>query len=509
MTDGNTIGRARLVRMIGGWSRLPASLLIGACIAVATVALVDLAVKSAIDWNPGWDGLAYHVPFAALRGGLSVPYDMNDLVRPYFEGFPPLPELVQGLLWRLTGSVNATGVINFIAFGLFLIYCHKVLRAPFWLVALISLTAPLVLIHTTVGYVDLFGNAFLAIGVSSCLHAHLFPERPSRAVAVGGLAALAAAAWCKFQLVPVVVVMFVLLAVIVLRSAAADRFSRRQAAVIILVFATLAAAPYVKNLATCGNPFWPERVPIVGALFPYLIDGVTTGAALDRPASLKDSPQAQVFAQSLFEIDVPISYADRPRWNYDQSSAAPASAGYRMGGFWGMGVIVYLVVTFGTLTACRRRAGIVASIAGVGLLGVVAVLPQSNELRYYMFIPLTWAATIGMLYPQLRKRFHRAGLGLLVLVLALFGYMVFENTAYYKIQKVDYRDATVAWGASYWWPQLQQGRTYCVADMAMHAIAIMMTGPTMSEYTIVSRSKASLCPAGTIVLTMADAEFLK
>src|SRR4029077_9687102 len=146
----------------------------------------------------------YHLPYAALRGGVAVPFNMNDTVRAQFDGFPPLPELVQGVLWRITGSVNATGVVNFIAFAVFLAYAHKVLRAPFWLVALISLTAPLVLIHTSVDYVDLFANAWLAIGLASCLYFFLFPDRPSRAVFIGGGAALVAAAWSKYLLVPVV-----------------------------------------------------------------------------------------------------------------------------------------------------------------------------------------------------------------------------------------------------------------------------------------------------------------
>jgi Tetratricopeptide repeat len=497
VTDEDPTGRARRMRMIGGRS-VPSLVLTVACAAVAMVALVDLAIRSAVRLDLRWDTFSYHLPFAALRGGLSIPYDMNDTIRPLFEGFPPLPDLVQGLLWRLTGSVNATGVVNFIAFGLFLMYCHKVLRAPFWLVALISLTAPMVLIHTTVSYVDLFGNSFLAIGVSSCLYAYLFPERPSRAVVVGGLAALATAAWSKELLVPVVAVMLIFFAAIVLRSTAADRFSRRQAAAIILVFATLAATPYVKNLVAYGNPIWPTRVPIVGALFPYAIDATTTGAETQRPAVLIDAPQAEVFVQSLFEINVPTQYQNRPRWIIDQGNA---SDGFRMGGFWGFGVIVYLLVTFGMLIAYRRRAGIVASVAGIGLLCFVAVLPQSNELRYYMFIPLTWAATIGMLYPKLRDRFPRAGLGLLVLVLALFGHMVSQNWTYYQIEKIDYQDAAVAWGAAAWWPYLQQGQTYCVVDML--PIGIMMTGPTMSEYSIVDRSKVSLCPAGTIVVTTA------
>ena len=197
---------------------------------------------------------------------------MNDVTRPLFDGYPPLPEMVQGLLWRVTGSVNATGVANFLAFGVFLIYCHKVLRAPFWLVALISLTAPLVLIHTAVSYIDLFGNAFLAIGVCSCLALYLFPERRSRTVVVCGFAGLAIAAWSKALLVPVIGVMFILLAIVVLRSKAADKFDRRQVAVLFFVFATLAAVPYAKNLVLYQNPFWPTQVPVVGSFFPYVAD---------------------------------------------------------------------------------------------------------------------------------------------------------------------------------------------------------------------------------------------
>ena len=192
-------------------SLTPALLLTQACVAVAIVALADLAVRSAILLDPfGFDAFFYHLPIAARLAGVSIPYDMNDWAR-QFEAFPPLPELVQGLLWRITGSINATGVVNFIAFGAFLIYAHKVLRAPFWLVALISLSAPLVLIHTTVDYVDLFGNAFLAIGVSSCVFAYLFPERRARAVVIGGLAGLTLAAWSKYLLVPIVVVFFALI----------------------------------------------------------------------------------------------------------------------------------------------------------------------------------------------------------------------------------------------------------------------------------------------------------
>lgn len=498
--DDHATSRPRRTEQARRWS-ITLLLLTQACTAVAIVALLDLAVRSAILLDPfGFDTFFYHLPFAALRGGVVVPFDMNDTVRAQFDGFPPLPDLVQGVLWRITGSVNATGVVNFLAFAVFLAYSHKVLRAPFWLVALISLTAPLILIHTSVDYVDLFANAWLAMGVSSIMFAYLFPERRSRAVVIGGLAGLTLAAWSKYTVVPIVIVAFVILAVMVLRSTAGFRLTRRQAAAVFLVFAVLASVPYVKNLAVYGNPFWPLRVPLVGSLFPYIADpaALHDGQPIDRPPQLKDAPQLQVFVESLFETRNPLRYPDRPRWILDQFQWPPATA-HRMGGFWGIGTVIFLVLTAGMLIAYRRRAGIIMTVSGVAFLCFVGVLPQSNELRYFMFIPLTWAATIGMLFNPIQIRFPRAAAGILALLLVLFGYIVSETWQYYQLAALDNRAAAKIWGADELWPLLKPGETYCAVHM--YPLGFLLTGPTLSEFSIVDRSKASLCAPGTIIIT--------
>ena len=96
-------------------------------------------------------------------------------------------------------------------------------------------------------------------------------------------------------------------------------------------------------------------------------------------------------------------------------------------------------------------------------------------MRYYMFIPLTWAATIGMLYPELRDRFPRVAVGLLGLVLVLFGYMVDRERDLLPDRAVWIPGCRGRVGRSKWWPKLEQGKTYCVVDMS--PIGIMMTGP--------------------------------
>jgi tetratricopeptide (TPR) repeat protein len=464
--------------------------------ALVLVALADLGLRAAVRLDTTWDAIAYHLPFAALRAGLNVPYDLNDRMKDFYLGFPPLPELVQGIAWRLTGSLNATGVVNYLAFACFLAACHFLLRAPYWLVALGALTAPMVLIHTTVSYVDLFGNSFLAIGVSCLLYLGLHPDRTDRAVLPVGLGGLVAAGWSKYQLVPVVAVILGSYAVVGGRRAGLAGFSRGRARALVACAALFAALPYGKNLVRYGNPFWPVRVPVVGALFPYKVDQ-REEALLERPPPLRDYSQARLFVHSLFEIEHPTHYDYRPRWTLDEGRAWIA---FRMGGFWSIGVIVYLVsVTWMLIVCARARGAHIAACMGA-LLCFVAFLPQSHELRYYQFIPLSWSAAAAMLFEDFRERRARSAFVLLTVWTCSFVYMAYANLSYYRIERVDYRAAASAWGAAAMWGDLQPGIKYCAVDMM--PIGFLLTGPTMSEYMIIDRSRRDLCPADSVVLSM-------
>ena len=456
---------------------------------VVALALLDLALRAALRLETRWDTFAYHLPFAARLAGIRIPYTISDLLQPYYGAFPPLPHLVQGWLWRLTGSMNATGVANAIAFAGLLAYAHRCLKASFWLVAMIALTAPLVIIHAASSYVDLFGNSFLAAGACSCLYLFLFPEAARRRVFIGGLVALAAAAWSKFQLMPLVGLMLCLFAAIAVFQPQAARLRRRPALLALLGLGLLAAAPYLKNAVAYGNPFWPVKLPLVGDAFPYLFDPITTGVAGQRPPHLAALPQFQLFWHSLFEIDHPTHYPDRPRWIIDQGNARLA---FRMGGFWSIAAAFHLAALVGSLIITCGRRGLYAALGVLGLLAGVACLPQSNELRYYLFIPLSGAVAIAMLMPRLAQRVPRLALALLSVSLGLFSYMVSENWVHYRVERFDQAAAAHLWGADTVWPRLERGKVYCAIDML--PAALLLTGPTLSEFIIVDRSRGRLCP---------------
>jgi hypothetical protein len=461
---------------------------------IALLALADLALRAALRQDLAWDTVLYHLPFAALRGGVPIPYDMNDEMRPFYEGFPPLPHLVQGALWRLTGSMRATNLANYLALAGLLGYGQRVLRAPFWLVALIALTAPMAIIQASATYVDLFGNAFLAAGAASCLYVFLLPERAHSGVLLGALGALAAAAWSKYQLVPVAGLLLCIFTWVALARPLAARLERRQIALLCAATAVLAAGPYLKNLMLYGNPFWPIRVPLFGDWFPYTRDALTEGYA-QRPVPLRQLGQFALFFHSLLELNHPQAHAWGPRWSIDQGHADIA---FRMGGFWGLAAAVYLLTLVVMLVTCFRRRGLAASAAILAILGFVAMLPQSNELRYYLFIPLSGAAMIGMLFRGFSQIAPRSGLALVAVAIGLFLHMAFENRSHYQIERIDSEMAARAWGAAPWWPTLAPNTTYCAVGLA--PMAILLTGPHLSEHAIVDRSRAALCPPSTVII---------
>jgi hypothetical protein len=256
----------------------------------------------------------------------------------------------------------------------------------------------------------------------------------------------------------------------------------------------VAALPYVKNIVVYQNPFWPVRVPIFASLFSYRIDVAEEGRS-QRPPPLRELGQPRLFWHSLFEIGHPTRYPDRPRWVIDQGGAWIS---YRMGGFWRIAAIVYLAGVLALLIVLQRRRGAITAAAGLAMLGFVALLPQSHELRYYLFIPLCGAAVVAMHSPALRQRWPAAAFALCAVVVVLFLRMVDQNRVHYRVEQIGHRQAADFWTATWWWPRLQPERTYCAVDMM--PISMLLTGPTMREFTIVDRTSADLCPEGAVVL---------
>jgi hypothetical protein len=457
---------------------------------LAAIALVVLALRAMLRLEFYWDTFNYHIPFAARRGGLGIPYELDVKIRNMYLGFPPLPHLVQGILWRATGQINATGVVNYLAFALFLYFCHRKLSARFSIVAIISLTAPLVLIHIASSLVDLFGNSLLAIGTSSLVAMYLFDRFEDRSLLVWGLAGLTGAAWTKYQLVPVVALSLTCFLVIYGVRRAQPKY--RGLFRLVVIATLVASVPYIKNLVLYHNPVWPVRLPLVGESTPYTFD---IRGPSQKPPPLRDLSQFKLFFNSLLEINHPTHYPNRPRWRIDQGQAWVA---FRMGGFWNVAVITANAAIGVLALLWNRRKAVILLGSMSAMLCFVALLPQSHELRYYQFLPLTWAATIGMLLPRIRRGYPVVALTILLVTLGEFVYVSNINRLYYRVERHGYLMATRTTTVPQWWPKLERGKTYCAVGFA--PVGIMLTGPTLHEFHIIDRSDARLCPPNVTVI---------
>ncbi len=466
-------------------------------VAMATVAMVVLALRAALRLELRWDTFDYHIPYAARHAGLHIPYESPSFLDACYHGYPPLPELLQGVLWRLTGSINATGVVNYLAFVLFLFFAWRQLHVRPWLVAVISLTAPLVLIHAASSYVDLFANALLAIGVSGFLAMLLFDRWQETPLLMWSLAGLAAAAWSKDSTIPVVFPVFAcLLGVYGWRMAHARGRGHFIRVVVLFIVALL---PYMKNTIVYHNPTWPRMdVMFLRGHVPHLLDKGAE-SELQTPPPLLHASRTSLFFHSLFEINHPTSYPHRERWIIDQGNAWIA---YRSGGFWVVSVITTALAAILLGLLSRLRDGLIVAAAIAVLWLTLSVLPQSHQLRYFQFLPLTIAAVIGMLLPRVRTLYPVTALAILCILLCEFGYVSKVNHVYYRVERVGYAQAAAIWGADRYWSKMEPGKTYCA--VGLEPTGILLTGPTMHEFHIIDRPPDESCPAGVPVLHRAD-----
>lgn len=342
--------------------------------ALAVVAfglLASMGVTALHDVSMAWDVWAYHLPFAARIWGLvpSSQYVFDRMNQARFEGFPLFAEALEGLLWRVTGRVQAANLVALASVPLLAWLARRRLGVPMHATVLGLLAVPLVETHATSCYVDLPGNAAMAALVLVVVAAWAEAAPPSGRTVALALACAGIAVNTKALLHPVVGVALVALGWRVRRP--------RTLALAAIALPVVFFTP-LRNLFVHHNPYYPVDFHLLGLRLP----GVDTPYS-SSPVWLEHSPRPVRFFASVLELGVrPMS--DPRRWTVDQWTP-PSAPGYRMGGFFGLYAATCLVL-FAWLVFRGRRSR-EARAAGVGfcaLTAVVSVMPQSHELRYYM-----------------------------------------------------------------------------------------------------------------------------
>ena len=285
-----------------------------------------------------------------------------------------LAELVQGLLWRLTGRAESANLVAFASVPLLAWFLSRRHRVPPHLTFLGLLAVPLVQTHASSAYVDLPGNAAASVLVLLVIDAHASPGPVSARDVTLAIAMGAVACNIKPLLVPAVGLSLLAILVRVAREPASRRF-----AFVMVLAAPLVLFTLLKNAVIHHNPFYPIEAHVLAVALPG-----PEAPYSSSPAWLATSPRPARFLVSLLEIGIrPIE--DPRRWTVDQWMPEE-SGGNRLGGFFGA-YVVALVVTLVVRVrkgARTSRLSRVSAVVFAALTAVIACMPQSHELRYYL-----------------------------------------------------------------------------------------------------------------------------
>ncbi len=351
-------------------------------VAIALTVSVFLKVILDIDnnYDPGW----YHLPFAGRIWGI-LPREMftgdEKWFEPRFDGFPLLAHFLQGFFWRITGRMQSTNLVSFLAIVGYWFFLRTYFQVPLYLSVIALFSIPLVLTHASTSFVDLLGNVGTSILVMMSYGFYKNKQLPKIAELFVAFLGAAIAANTKTQLQPLVFVILIVAGIRVCWLYWQQKPKARQLFKILplaLLAATIIFATPVKNTVLYGNPLYPIKVQVGGIVLNHKLN----------PDAYQEGNRQQNWLESVLEINAPFN------WTPDQWSNYPSRN--RRGGFFGAYVVFNLLLLLGFLTReliqnrslpkdDRHREAKLAVLTAIAISLIPLNFPQSHELRYFMY----------------------------------------------------------------------------------------------------------------------------
>ena len=222
-----------------------------------------------------------------------------------FDGFPLLANFFQGLLWKITGRIQATNLVGYFSLIIYLFFLRSFFKVPLYLSTIALFTIPAVLTHAATSMVDLPGNIGVSILIMMTYKFFRQSQLPNRKELLVTFLGAAAAANIKPQLQPLVFLVYWLVGARLLwlyfkYTSAAQRKPWLTILLSIIASGFIFFTP-IKNLAFYGNPFYPIKIEVAGMVLNHKLP-VKAYSEGNRP---------QKWLQSIMEINT-------PKWSTDQ-----------------------------------------------------------------------------------------------------------------------------------------------------------------------------------------------
>jgi len=452
--------------------------------------LTIISAKALSDLDIGWDNLSYHLPFAALRSGIFGPeFDLGPYWTAVYEGFPPLHDLLKGYLWKLSGDINSTNLLTVVVFALYVVILHFLTGAPLIVIACAIAAIPVIHVQIGSGHADNLSNLAFSLALVATFIGATQVRRDAPSLYYLAVLALVFAANVKLQFVLLSSLALVLITFLFWAKYA--RFQDRR--IKIYYFGALALGcvailwlPF-RSIILFGNPLYPVHLDIFG----YILPGTLHTSDFRNPIYLKHYPQFLKWVVSVSEYHAydlsPVPYS------IGQGHAPTSAMSFRMGGYLFVYVCINLMLFLILVIRRHKPFGILAS--AIALTGLVAILPASQELRYFSFWMITLVScVIYMLWAnqqlgQMRLIYAIVCFGCFWFVASITGY------AYLKPQgfSMDWVSRQIRFEEKFL-PLIQPGHSYCLVNFGPYAIvAAPAFHPKLRPYKIYVNDNQANC----------------
>jgi hypothetical protein len=406
--------------------------------AIALIIATSIFLKAFIDVDNSYDVGWYHLPFAARIWGI-VPaesFTSENIVEYRYQGFPLLTQFFQGLLWKLSGRVQAANLVGYLSLIIYFLTLRSFFQVPLYLSVFAIFAIPAVLTHASTSFVDLPGNIGVAVLMMMIYRFFRESQLPSKKELLFAFLGAAMAANTKPQLQPLVFVLFwvagIRLVWLYLKYTAAGQRRLWLTVPLAAIASILIFATPIKNVALYGNPFYPIKIQVAGIVLNHEL----------TPETYSEGNRPQKWLRSILEINT-------PKWSTDQWNGGNEKYMDRGGGFFGAYVVFNLLLLLG-LTIREQllnrksvenesRHATTALIMLLLVSLIPANFPQSHELRYFMF----WMITLVSLNLSLVSGLRHQGKSWLQAKYFGLVYLLFMAIAWVKIDnyylKPDFR----------------------------------------------------------------------
>ena len=353
----------------------------------AVVLLFILLVKALFDVDNHFDSWWYHLPWAARLVDL-VPEDayyFEPIAAARYQGFPLLPELLQGIFWRISGRVESANLVSFGSLVIFIIFLRYFFYVKWWIAVPALLAVPIIQAQATSTYVDLIANLAMTALVLLTYKVYVNRESINTILISSLLISALIAANSKLQLIPLVALTLALATYpagkFVIRKIKKDGrgISIMRVAALLLVMSAIFLVP-LKNILEHGNPVFPLRVVILGHVLNSEESPPTQNLG---GGALGEKHQTVKWLYSVFEVGMgPL--LNVKRWSLDSTAPEGAPLGIQ-GGLFGVYVVFNFLLFVWLVYKVERRERDIAVVFLLSAAIIAAVMPASHLLRYYMF----------------------------------------------------------------------------------------------------------------------------